>query len=80
VPDTQVWGPHHPPDGGPTAAAAPPWCPTPDHPEPDKPSACRPGRTVEVVHDVFSDPYYASQFALATRPGGTAVLAIGAHK
>jgi dTDP-4-dehydrorhamnose reductase len=38
------------------------------------------GKTVEVVHDVFSDPYYAAQFALATRPGGAAVVAIGAHR
>ena len=28
------------------------------------------GKTVEVVHHVFADPYYASQFALATRPAG----------
>jgi len=41
--------------------------------------APRTGKTVEVVHDVFSDPYYASQFALATRPGGATVMAIGAH-
>ncbi|MEO6142692.1 MAG: GAF domain-containing protein [Dermatophilaceae bacterium] len=34
--------------------------------------APRAGKTVEVVHDVFGDPYYAAQFALATRPGGTA--------
>jgi hypothetical protein len=42
--------------------------------------APRTGKTVEVVHDVFNDPYYAAQFALATRPGGTAVVAIGARK
>ncbi len=42
--------------------------------------APRTGKTVEVVHDVFSDPYNAEQFALATRPGGTAVPAIGALK
>ncbi len=42
--------------------------------------APRTGKTVEVVHIVFSDPYYAAQFALATRPGGTAVVAIGTHK
>jgi cell wall-associated NlpC family hydrolase len=41
--------------------------------------APRTGKTVEVVHDVFSDPYYAAQFALATRPGGATVVAIGAH-
>ena len=35
--------------------------------------APRTGMTVEVVHDVFSDPYYASQFSLATRPGGASV-------
>ncbi|MGZ8802640.1 MAG: hypothetical protein ACXWZL_08530 [Mycobacterium sp.] len=33
--------------------------------------APRTGKTVEVVHDVFSQPYYAAQFALATRPGET---------
>lgn len=33
--------------------------------------APRTGKTVEVVHDVFQDPYYASEFALATRPGVT---------
>jgi len=42
--------------------------------------APRTGRTVEVVHGVLTDPYYAAQFALATRPGGTLVVAIGAHK
>ena len=42
--------------------------------------APRTGKTVEVVHDVLSDPYYASQFALATRPGGASVVAIGANK
>ena len=42
--------------------------------------APRTGKTVEVVHDVFSDPYYASQFALATRPGGASVVAIGANR
>jgi cell wall-associated NlpC family hydrolase len=31
--------------------------------------APRTGKSVEVVHDVFSDPYYRSQFALATRQG-----------
>ena len=41
--------------------------------------APRTGKTVEVVHDVFGDPYYAAQFALATRPGGVSVVAIGAH-
>ena len=41
--------------------------------------APRTGKTVEVVHDVFSDPYYAAQFGLATRPGGAAVVAIGEH-
>jgi hypothetical protein len=40
----------------------------------------RTGKTVEVVHDVFSDPYYRAQFALATRPGGVSVVAIGADK
>ncbi len=30
--------------------------------------APRPGNTVEIVHDVLSDPYYAAEFALATRP------------
>jgi cell wall-associated NlpC family hydrolase len=39
--------------------------------------APRTGKTVEVVHDVFGDPYYAAQFALATRPGGAALVAIG---
>ena len=34
--------------------------------------------TVEVVHDIFSNPYYAAQFALATRPGAVSVVAIGA--
>jgi hypothetical protein len=38
------------------------------------------GKTVEVVHNVFGDPYYAAQFALATRPGGASVVAIGANK
>lgn len=38
------------------------------------------GKTVEVVHDVFGDPYYAAQFALATRPGGASAVAIGAKK
>ena len=33
--------------------------------------APRPGKTVEVIHDVFHDPYYEGQFALATRPGGS---------
>lgn len=42
--------------------------------------APRTGKTIEVVHDVFSDPYYRAQFALATRPGGGSVVAIGAHK
>ena len=42
--------------------------------------APRTGKTVEVVYGVFSNPYCAAQFALATRPGGTAVLAIGALK
>lgn len=40
--------------------------------------APRTGKTVEVVHDVFADPYYRAQFALATRPGGASVVAIGA--
>ena len=30
--------------------------------------APRPGKTVEIVHDVFADPYYKTEFALATRP------------
>lgn len=42
--------------------------------------APRTGKTVEVVHKVFNDPYYAAQFALATRPGGASVVAIGAGK
>jgi len=42
--------------------------------------APRTGMTVEVVHDIFSNPYYAAQFALATRPGGAAVVAIGGHR
>jgi len=42
--------------------------------------APRTGKTVEVVHDVFNDPYYAAQFALATRPGAASVVAIGAHR
>jgi len=41
--------------------------------------APRTGKTVEVVHDVFSNPYFASQFALATRPGAASVVAIGAQ-
>jgi cell wall-associated NlpC family hydrolase len=41
--------------------------------------APRTGKTVEVVHDVFKDPYYSGQFALATRPGRTAVVAMGAR-
>jgi hypothetical protein len=41
--------------------------------------APRTGKTVEVVHDVFSNAYYAAQFALATRPGGASVVAIGAN-
>jgi cell wall-associated NlpC family hydrolase len=36
--------------------------------------------TVEVVHDIFSNPCYAAPFALATRPGGASVVAIGAHR
>jgi len=40
--------------------------------------APRTGKTVEVVHDVFADPYYRAQFALATRPGGARVAALGA--
>ena len=42
--------------------------------------APRTGKTVEVVHHVFADPYYASQFALATRPAastGATVVASG---
>jgi NlpC/P60 family len=42
--------------------------------------APRTGKTVEVVHDVFREPYYAGQFALATRPGGGTVLAAGARR
>jgi len=42
--------------------------------------APRTGMTVEVVHDIFSNPYYAAQFALATRPGEVSVVAIGAHR
>jgi cell wall-associated NlpC family hydrolase len=42
--------------------------------------APRTGKTVEVVHDVFNDPYYAAQFALATRPGVVSVVAIGAPR
>jgi cell wall-associated NlpC family hydrolase len=42
--------------------------------------APRTGKTVEVVHDVFSEPYYAAQFALATRPGTGAVAAAGAKR
>lgn len=38
------------------------------------------GKTVEVVHDVFGNPYYAGQFALATRPGGASVVAIGVNR
>lgn len=30
--------------------------------------APRTGKTVEVIHDVFRDPYYVGEFALATRP------------
>lgn len=41
--------------------------------------APRPGKTVEVVHNVFADPYYRDEFALATRPGATTVLAAGSH-
>jgi cell wall-associated NlpC family hydrolase len=41
--------------------------------------APRTGKTVEVVHDVFRQPYYAAQFALATRPGPASALAIGAN-
>ena len=41
--------------------------------------APRSGKTVEVVHDVFSNPSYASQFALATRPDGDSVEAIRAR-
>jgi len=41
--------------------------------------APRPGKTVEVVHDVFSDPYYRGEFALATRPTASSVLAAGGH-
>lgn len=41
--------------------------------------APRPGKTVEVVHNVFSDPYYTSEFALATRPSASTVLAAGGH-
>lgn len=41
--------------------------------------APRPGKTVEVVHDVLADPYYKSELALATRPGGTPVLAAASH-
>jgi cell wall-associated NlpC family hydrolase len=33
--------------------------------------APHPGAVVEVVHDVLKDPYYKSQFALATRPQST---------
>jgi hypothetical protein len=42
--------------------------------------APRTGKTVEVVHHVFADHYYASQFALATRPAaspGATVVASG---
>jgi len=41
--------------------------------------APRPNKTVEVVHNVFSDPYYTSEFALATRPSASTVLAAGGH-
>jgi hypothetical protein len=41
--------------------------------------APRTGKTVEVVHDVFHQPYYAGQFALATRPSKDSVVAIGAR-
>lgn len=42
--------------------------------------APRPGKTVEVVHDVLADPYYAAEFALATRPSASAnVQAAGSH-
>jgi cell wall-associated NlpC family hydrolase len=37
--------------------------------------APRTGKTVEVVHDVFADPYYSAQFALATRPGEASAMA-----
>jgi cell wall-associated NlpC family hydrolase len=37
------------------------------------------GMTVEVVHDICSNPYYAARFALATRPGTDTGVAIGAH-
>ena len=40
--------------------------------------APRTRKTVEVVHDVFSNPCNAAQFALATRPGAASVVAIGA--
>ena len=40
----------------------------------------RTGKTVEVVANVFSVPYYSAQFALATRPGGTTVVAIGPQR
>jgi hypothetical protein len=42
--------------------------------------APRTGKTVEVVHDVLSHPYYAAQFALATRPSGASVVAIGDNR
>ena len=42
--------------------------------------APRTGKTVEVVHEVFKDPYYAAQFALATRPAGLSVVAVGSRK
>ena len=41
--------------------------------------APRTGKTVEVVHEVFGDPYYAAQFALATRPSEASVSAMGEH-
>ncbi len=33
--------------------------------------APRPGKTVEIVYDVFADPYYKTEFALATRPAAS---------
>ena len=34
----------------------------------------RPGKTVEVVHNVLADPYYVAEFVLATRPSAAATV------
>lgn len=36
--------------------------------------APRPGKTVEIIHDVFADPYFQAEFTLATRPAASPLV------